>query len=226
MKRRCKDSVPIAAGSLPCYRLSFTGVLTIESHPKDFVVGGIYEVSPNDERALDRYEGFPHMYSKRYTHVKLNGSRRTVFYYVLNEPYTLSTPSSYYYEIVEQGYRDFGLDVKHLKASRKRAAKVEKTRRSKYDLDTRKWGGYSSYTPDYTALTDGTIDYQEWSDSFDKEWAGTIAKKDWEGVGSEDASVDVGLDGNMSNKEAAEKAAAEAEWSEAFDAEYKQLQAW
>jgi len=227
MKRRCKDSVPITAGSLPSYRLSFSGVLTIEPHAEDFVVGGIYEVSPSDERALDRYEGFPHTYSKRYTHIAFNGARRPVFYYVLNPPYTLSTPMPYYYDIVAQGYKDWALDLKHLKASRKRAVKVEKrTLKKYYELDKRKWKGYTSYKPAYTVNPDGTVDYQEWADSFGyQEWAESLAADRWEGVSSQKVLTQPVPSEDLATRVSAQEIA-EAEWSEAFDTEYKRIQAW
>lgn len=174
MKRRCPDSVPMVPATLPEKVLSFSNVLTIEDSAEHATVGAIYEVSPADERKLDRYEGFPRTYSKRYTFMTLNGERREVFYYVLNAPYKLYTPTVRYYSIVEDGYLDWGLDLKHLEQSYKRARDAEREAEKAYAATRTKsyswtrdgegkhyWAGKASKTPakSYTVLPDGTIDY-------------------------------------------------------------------
>ena len=174
MKRRCKDSVPLIAGSLPGKLLSFSNVLTIEPHESESVVGGIYEVSQRDELALDRYEGHPRTYSKRHTHITLNGERRTVFYYVLNPPYTWCAPVTYYYDIVKQGYKDWNLDVSLLQASYERARVAEKQARKLYyeqryaSEDKPSWRSKPNQA--YTVNADGTIDYLDFASQLDSEW--------------------------------------------------------
>jgi gamma-glutamylcyclotransferase (GGCT)/AIG2-like uncharacterized protein YtfP len=183
MKRRCRDSVPVIAGSLPGKLLSFSNVLTIEPHESEAVVGGIYEVSKSDELALDRYEGHPRTYSKRHTHITLNGERRTVFYYVLNPPYTWCAPTEYYYAIVERGYHDWGLDVRLLKDSCKRAREAEKQARKLYfeeqlgSEDKLSW--QSEPNQAYTVNADGTIDYLDFTSQLDKEWDAAIRRDEW-----------------------------------------------
>jgi len=135
MKRRCQDCRPIQAAKLPGYLLTFSGVLTIAYDPSAFVLGGIYRVSDEDEGALDIYEGFPHLYIKRYTHATIEGVRQEVFYYVMPEDsYHVAPPSQGYYEVCKDGYLDWGLDVQELEAARKRAWSV---RRNFYELSAR-----------------------------------------------------------------------------------------
>ena len=136
MRRRCEDSVPVQAARLPGYQLTFSGVLTVEQVPDTFVLGGLYEVSYQDEVALDVYEGYPHLYTKRFTYATVEGKLTLVFFYVLEPPYSIYAPGDGYYETVEQGYRDWGLDVKELEASRKRALSV---RKSYYELAASSW---------------------------------------------------------------------------------------
>ena len=171
MKRRCPDSVPMTAGCLPEKVLSFSNVLTIEDHKDYSTLGAIYEVSLADERNLDRYEGFPTTYSKRYTHMTLNGDRREVFYYVLNRPYRLDTPTARYYEIVEDGYLDWCLDIKHLEASYKRALEAEKARPQKkpvHKVSEYTWQKSPNYS--YRVSSDGTIDYDYAQFALDEEF--------------------------------------------------------
>lgn len=165
MARRCPDSTPMVACMLPEMLLSFSDVLTIEDAPGQSVVGALYEVSAADERKLDRYEGFPHKYVKKTSHVTLNGERREVFYYVLGFEFELYTPTLRYYGIVEDGYKDWGLDLRFLEESYDRAVKAEKKARKARKL---RWGlkpdGQTYWVPDtkskdYNILPDGTIDY-------------------------------------------------------------------
>ena len=123
MRRRCPNSYPICAATLPGYRLTFSGVLTIENnHPAEHVVGGLFSVAESDIRSLDGYEGFPHLYIKRYTHAVIAGQREEVFYYVMPEgEFQVSPPSQFYYDICKQGYKDFGLDLAELDAAVDRA---------------------------------------------------------------------------------------------------------
>lgn len=128
MKRRCPDCEPVVSAKLPGYLLTFSGVLTIARDDEAYVLGGIYLVSDEDEGALDMYEGFPHLYVKRYTHVTIAGMRQEIFYYVMPEDsYHVSPPGQSYYNVCEQGYRDWGLDVAELEAARKRSWKARKS---------------------------------------------------------------------------------------------------
>lgn len=124
MQIRCVDCFPVIAGVLPASRLVFSGVLTVERDPQSSVPGAIYSVSPRDIMALDRYEGHPRLYSKRYTHATVDGQRVEVFYYVLNPEYSEIPPTDYYYNVVENGYTDWALDKSVLRAARIRAEKA------------------------------------------------------------------------------------------------------
>jgi len=128
MKRRCHDCVPLQAAKLPGYLLTFSGVLTIARDPVAFVLGGVYQVSDEDEGALDSYEGYPHLYVKRYTHVTIAGTRQMVFYYVMPEDsYNVAPPPPSYYAACARGYFDWGLDVRELEAARTRSWVVRKS---------------------------------------------------------------------------------------------------
>ena len=76
MHRRCGDSEYIKNFILEGYKLSFCavsgnyGVANIIKKSGSKVPGGIWEISEIDEKALDRYEGYPTLYTKDY--FKLN----------------------------------------------------------------------------------------------------------------------------------------------------------
>lgn len=70
MLMRCRTARMIGTSSIKNYRLMFKGsqtgsYLTIEPSPGSEVPVGVWEVSETDERALDRYEGYPNFYYKK-----------------------------------------------------------------------------------------------------------------------------------------------------------------
>ena len=67
---RCPYAVPIGTTVLTDYRLMFRGgmdgnaVATIEPAKGESVPVLLWEITPRDEEALDRYEGWPRLYRK------------------------------------------------------------------------------------------------------------------------------------------------------------------
>ena len=125
MMMRCPDARIIGTSVIPDYRLMFKGsktgsYLTIEEEPGCRVPVGVWEVSAMDERALDRYEGYPTFYYKKELQLPIKGIRtgkirlRTVFVYIMHEDRSLGKPSGYYVRTCLDGYRDFGFDIEYL----------------------------------------------------------------------------------------------------------------
>lgn len=70
MRMRCPSARIIGTSEIPDYELLFKGsktgsYLTIESKEGSRVPVAAWEVSAEDELALDRYEGFPTFYYKK-----------------------------------------------------------------------------------------------------------------------------------------------------------------
>ena len=71
MAFRCPDAEVLETVRLEGYRLAFRsnggnrGVATILPDPDSHVDGVLWEISPEDERNLNFYEGFPRLYGKR-----------------------------------------------------------------------------------------------------------------------------------------------------------------
>lgn len=120
MQARCPRALPRAAGMMPNTRLVFAGVLTVEHVDGEECPVSIWEVTATDIAALDRYEGYPHNYGKRYTHVEVDGVRQEAFYYVMNN-YSEAPPGDWYYQVCAEGYEDFHLPISYLEAARDRA---------------------------------------------------------------------------------------------------------
>lgn len=121
MQMRCPTARMIGTATLEDYRLMFKGsktgsYLTIEPEEGCTVPVGVWEVSPRDELALDRYEGYPTFYYKKELELPITGirtgivRRRKAFVYIMHEDRLLSVPSSLYMRICMEGYMDFGFN--------------------------------------------------------------------------------------------------------------------
>jgi len=115
MAARCPKAKPMGGFYLPDHRLTFRGVADFR-HDSDMVLPVVlWDITHDCLRALDRLEGYPHLYDRR----KINGDW---FIYDMNgDKNELYTPSGGYYHMIEQGYRDFGLDDWYLRAAAKDA---------------------------------------------------------------------------------------------------------
>tara|TARA_R110000772_G_scaffold1764_1_gene5977 strand:+ start:992 stop:1390 length:399 start_codon:yes stop_codon:yes gene_type:complete len=111
MGQRCPDAKPLGGFYLPKYRLVFRGVADIV--PDDTCVCPVvlWDITPKCLEALDRLEGYPTLYGRK----SLNGGWIT---YQMRDTTRESPPSAFYYDMIEQGYKDFGLDDWHLRAAK------------------------------------------------------------------------------------------------------------
>ena len=103
MKRRCPDAEVIGTASLQDYELEFRGVATIVPKKGSAVPVLLWKISPQDEKNLDEYEGFPHLYRKEEYEVDLNGQKITGMAYVMNGG-QIHAPGMVYQHIIAQGY--------------------------------------------------------------------------------------------------------------------------
>lgn len=118
MQMRCKFAREQGAATLDDYELIFNGVADIRPASGRKVLGGLWQITNRCLEALDRYEGFPHLYRKELiTVLNDQGEYVPAFVYVMNETHSrsrVSTPSQYYFDAIRDGYRDFGLSERLL----------------------------------------------------------------------------------------------------------------
>ena len=113
MARRCPKARPLAAIRLEGWRLVMKGVADIEPDPSASTPAALWEITRTCERALDAYEGFPHLYVKERVVVALPDRRRAKpMAYVMNGPRQrdYAPASDLYLASITDGYRDFGFD--------------------------------------------------------------------------------------------------------------------
>ena len=88
MARRCPTAEVVCSGMLYGHELLFRGsqfgaVATVVPKPGACVPVLVWKIKPSDERALDLYEGFPHLYRKENLSVTMDGGERDIMAYVM-----------------------------------------------------------------------------------------------------------------------------------------------
>jgi hypothetical protein len=117
MRARCVGAVVHGPLIVPNTVLRFRHVADVAAHETRECPGGLWWISPEDERALDRYEGVKsRVYEKQYMRVEVDGTAIDCLYYKMLRG-EIMPPSDGYLQIIEQGYRDFELDMEPLIAA-------------------------------------------------------------------------------------------------------------
>lgn len=135
MRMRCPHATILGTAELKGWELLFKGsktgsYLTIEEREGGRVPVVIWEVMESDEKALDRYEGFPSFYYKKELRLQYKGirtgRRRTVtaFAYIMHEDRPIGIPTSYYMRVCLEGYDTFFFDRNVLLAAYDKCAEV------------------------------------------------------------------------------------------------------
>jgi hypothetical protein len=114
MERRCPGASVAGISEVADYELLFRNVATIEPRKGAKVPVVLWQITPEDERALDRYEGWPRLYRKEMMELELEGKPVSAMVYVMNEGRKADLPASYYYDVISEGYQTFGFDEKVL----------------------------------------------------------------------------------------------------------------
>lgn len=126
MKFRCPGAKVVGTSVIKDYQLLYKGsktgsYLTIEKKKGGMVPVAVWEVTANDEKRLDAYEGYPNFYYKTdmqltvKSHITGRKKKLDAFVYIMDEERKLGIPSYAYVKTCVQGYRDFGFDLKHLR---------------------------------------------------------------------------------------------------------------
>lgn len=112
-KRRAPDAEAVSPATLKDWRLTFRGVADVEPAKGKEVVGAVWSVTRSDLRAIDRYEGAPHYYERRWVEVETGRGRVRAITYVMVSAWEWEEglPSPSYLSTIVRGYRHFGLPL-------------------------------------------------------------------------------------------------------------------
>lgn len=148
MSYRCPTAELIGTSEIKDYELLFRGrrksaVATVEPLVGSTVPVLLWKICPQDEFALDRYEGFPNFYRKELFPVELEGRSMNAMVYVMNDGHSLGAPSDHYLNVILEGYRSAGFDTELLDQAVERsiqmAKELEQKEPEQLDLFGQKW---------------------------------------------------------------------------------------
>jgi len=106
MQHRCPNAEPLGAAYFPNWKLVFRHVADIEPENGAMLPVGIWDVTDDCLKALDRYEGVK---NGLYRRVFING----LLTYRMNNT-DIAPPAKGYFDTIMKGYKDFDLDETYL----------------------------------------------------------------------------------------------------------------
>lgn len=125
MSYRCPGATIVGTGFIKDYQLLFKGsktgsYLTIEKKKGKVVPVVVWKVNEEDERSLDRYEGYPSFYYKQEMEIDIKGIKskkpyhKKAFVYIMHEDRQLGLPYREYIRVCLEGYTAFGFSPRYL----------------------------------------------------------------------------------------------------------------
>ena len=132
MSFRCPHSKVVGTAMVKGWELEFRGVATIVPKADSEVPVLLWELDPRDIPALNRYEGFPHLYRQQEIEVELNGQTVKGMAYLMNRG-QISPPSQGYLQTIWDGYKANGMDTSYLVEAAARAYDYASDMNIKYD---------------------------------------------------------------------------------------------
>jgi len=119
MSYRCPTAEVIGTSEMKDYEMLFRGsrssaVATVEPLIGARVPVLLWKIRPQDELALDHYEGYPNFYRKELFPVELSGRSVNAMVYIMNDGRPFGAPSDYYLNTILEGYHSAGFDTDFL----------------------------------------------------------------------------------------------------------------
>lgn len=118
MDYRCPNSKVVCNGKLKGWRLVFNVHADIikTDDENDFVPVVVWNIDSKDWENLDMYEGYPSYYIKETVNVILDNGKteKAIVYVMADNRKGFFRPTKSYFEGIEAGYIENGIDVKYL----------------------------------------------------------------------------------------------------------------
>jgi len=130
MRKRIKNWYDLKPAVLRGFKLVFDyyssswggGVADVVESEGGMVYGGAYLLDESQLKILDKYEGVPHIYSRRKVNVEIEGKPVEAFIYVVRNPRKYITPSTEYVSRMIRGLKKLGYGEDVIERVRKAAA--------------------------------------------------------------------------------------------------------
>lgn len=148
MAHRCPTAKVVGKSEIKDYELVFRGgrrraVATIEPLEGGCVPVLLWKIKPQDEEALNRYEGYPRFYRQEMMDVELCGKPVTAMVYIMNDGHEYGAPSDFYLNTIAEGYDSAGFDTEPLDDAVEKSIQLAQEQQAaedaQYNLWEQKW---------------------------------------------------------------------------------------
>ena len=114
MKRRCPAAQSLGKVTLKNHKLAFKVHCDAEYKPGASMECVLWRITDECEKSLDQLEGYPFYYDKKEVIVEHDGKTLRPMIYFMKDHTGLDMPGEYYLEMVTEGYREHGLNIKQI----------------------------------------------------------------------------------------------------------------
>ena len=127
MAIRCPDAKPAGMAVLKDWKLVFRTHATVEPCEGRVVPVLVWEISDQDERNLDMYEGWPTYYRKENLQITMTNFRGlkprkiTAMVYIMNDGHEVMPPMKGYYDVLDKAYTRYGFNRYQLELAMREA---------------------------------------------------------------------------------------------------------
>lgn len=123
MSRRCPSAMSCEVIEIPDYELVFRGVADIEESYGNSVMLGLWLITSDCEEALDFYEGYPRLYTKKF----IDTDAGQIMIYTMCDQSDVHPPSNNYLASIAQGCEDFSIDRSSLRQALEKSYILQST---------------------------------------------------------------------------------------------------
>jgi len=135
MKHRAPTAEFVGTAVLRSHRLVFRGVADVIADKRFDTHVAVWNIQAQDEINLDRFEGFPNLYIKRYADIRVDGRMRKAMYYVMRSREYFALPAQSYEQCLREGYAERGMPIKQIDIAVAHARKHQSVFRSRSSWD-------------------------------------------------------------------------------------------
>ena len=114
MARRCPGAVAFGHARLLGHRFRFAGPADVQVNRRDYVDGVLWDITDDCLKALDRLEGYPYYYGRKWAQVEFDQGEYSALVYYMQPGNKTAEPSVGYFDMVLEGYKEFGVPTDQL----------------------------------------------------------------------------------------------------------------
>lgn len=122
MVSRCPSAKPLCRATLRFHRLTYRanfsdrGVATVvrNEQRRGAVYGALYQVSKEDMKQMDKYEGYPSTYFRAMMTVETKHGNVKAIVYIMQDYFDPKKPSWEYLAKIQSGYRQWRIPLEKL----------------------------------------------------------------------------------------------------------------